>query len=434
MGSPVPSSTDRLRAVTVRLDRDLPVRQLGARSGLLWSRDGLVLAGLGRATELELSRPGGFAAASAQLAALEVGSASTSPGPAVSGAVAFAALPFDPDEPGCLIVPEVTVGVDRSGHRWATLVGPDPGPGPDRELSEVLAQIDGLIGDLPDADARDQTEPEPSAYRLDSVLAAEWWRDEIVARARDRILAGELDKAVLARELVLATDAPIRPEVVIERLHAVFPQAMLFLVDGFVGASPELLVSRRDDVVRAHPLAGTAARASDPAIDQRRIAELLASDKDRWEHRVTIDWLLDNLLPFCSYVDAEPEPSVMTMANVHHFATLVEGRLSSPPAPVLELVAALHPTPALGGSPQKDALALIAELEQTDRGRYGGPVGWVDSAGNGEFAVGIRSAQLDGNQARFFAGVGVVAGSDPEAELAETRAKFRAMLGALIVP
>ncbi len=124
----------------------------------------------------------------------------------------------------------------------------------------------------------------------------------------------------------------------------------------------------------------------------------------------------------------------MTMANVHRLGTMVEGRLSSPAAPVLELVAALHPTPAVGGSPQKEALALIAELEGAERGRYAGPVGWVDAAGNGDFAVGIRSAELDDAGARFFAGVGVVADSDPVAELAETRAKFRAMLGALIVP
>ena len=128
------------------------------------------------------------------------------------------------------------------------------------------------------------------------------------------------------------------------------------------------------------------------------------------------------------------EPSIVTMANVHHLGTLVEGRLSSPPAPVLELVGALHPTPAVGGSPRKDALDLIAELEGTDRGRYAGPVGWVDAAGNGEFAVGIRSAELTPGGARFLAGVGVVADSDPAAELAETRAKVRAMLGALVVP
>jgi len=421
---PVDDSVSDLGSRTIRLDRDLPLRAIGARSGLLWSRDGLVLAGVGRAAEPVLERPGGFAAAGQALAAVAGDRAGAGAGPgAVAGPVAFASLPFDPDRPGRLLVPRILAGSDRSGRRWLTVVGRDPDP------QAALDELEGLAADV------DGPRPaEPGNHRLRSVLAPETWRDDVVARARDRIRRGDLDKAVLARELVLSTDRPIPVDAVVSRLHAAFPQAILFLVDGFVGASPELLVSRRDDVVRAHPLAGTAARATDPAIDQRRIAGLLASDKDRWEHRITIDWLLDNLLPFCSYVDAEPEPSIVTMANVHHLGTLVEGRLSSPPAPILELVAALHPTPAVGGSPQKDALALIAELEQADRGRYGGPVGWVDAAGNGEFAVGIRSAEVVGAEARFFAGVGVVADSDPDAELAETRAKFRAMLGALIVP
>jgi menaquinone-specific isochorismate synthase len=440
-----------LQARSIRLDRDLPVRTFGARSGLLWSRDGLTLAGVGRAAEVPIDRPGGHAAAAAALAGL-VGSVGPGPdggqggrsdrpadqeptGGPVPGPVAFAALPFDPDRPGRLVVPRVLVGSDRAGRRWLTAIGPDPDPA--AELAALDASGRADRDGPPDGDgprSQPAAGPEPSDYRLRSTLTPEAWRDDVVAAARGRIRGGHLDKAVLARELVLETDRPIPAEAVVERLHAAFPNAILFLVDGFVGASPELLVSRRGDVVRAHPLAGTAARATDPAVDQRRMAELLGSDKDRWEHRITIDWLLDNLLPFCSYVDAEPEPSIVTMANVHHLGTLVEGRLSAPSAPVLELVAALHPTPAVGGSPQKDALTLIAELEGADRGRYAGPVGWVDGAGNGEFAVGIRSAELTEGGARFLAGVGVVADSDPAAELAETRAKFRAMLGALIVP
>lgn len=422
---------------TIRLDRDLPIRSIGAASGLLWSRDGLLLAGIGRAVTVPIDRPGGHVAAAAALARLAPpdGGAGVEAapvgGPIADGAVAFTALPFDPDTPGELVVPRVLLGADRAGRRWLTSIGTDP----EAELVAIEAELDALarLG-TGTGEAADEADADPSRFDLRSPLTPEFWRDEVVGRSRDRIADGQLDKAVLARELILETDRPIRPDLVIERLHGAFPQAILFLVDGFIGASPELLISRRGDVVRAHPLAGTAARATDPALDQRRMADLLGSEKDRWEHRITIDWLLDNLLPFCSYVDAEPEPSIVTMANVHHLGTLVEGRLSSPAAPVLELVAALHPTPAVGGSPQKDALALIAELEGAERGRYAGPVGWVDAAGNGEFAVGIRSAELDDGGARFFAGVGVVADSDPVAELAETRAKFRAMLGALIVP
>lgn len=403
-----------LRSRTIRLDGDVSLLSVGAVEGLLWRRDGRTIVGKGRAVEIALDRPGGFAPALSSLAAIG------------TDVVAFAALDFDPDTPGVLIVPEVVIGADRSGHRWLTAVGADPDP--DRALAELIA----------DSETERIAADAPTKFNLSSSLAPEVWRDEVVAPVRDRIRSGELDKTVLAREIQLDTDRPLDAVAIVERLSATFPQAILFLVDGFVGASPELLVSRQDDVVRAHPLAGTAARATDPALDQRRIAELLASAKDRWEHRITIDWLLDSLLAFCSYVDAEPEPSIVTMANVHHLGTLVEGRLSAPSASVLELVAALHPTPAVGGSPQKEALALIAEMERANRGRYAGPVGWVDGAGNGEFAVGIRSAELssDPNRpgARFLAGVGVVGDSDPEAELAETRAKLRAMLGALLVP
>jgi isochorismate synthase EntC len=192
-------------------------------------------------------------------------------------------------------------------------------------------------------------------------------------------------------------------------------------------------VSRAGDVVRAQPMAGTAPRSADPTTDARLAAGLLASTKDQAEHRHTIDMVHDTLLPYCSYLDEEAEPSVVAMANVQHLATRLEGRLSAPAASVVELMAALHPTPAVGGWPTDAALALIDAHEGLDRGRYAGPVGWVDAGGNGEWAVGIRSAELSGTTARVFAGVGVVADSDPAAELDETRAKLQAVLSALVV-
>lgn len=421
-------TSSALRSTTIRIDHDLPLLEIGARSGLLWSREGLVLAGVGRAKRIVIDRPGGFAPAAAELAAM---AGETELDVPATGPVGFAALPFDPDCPGELIVPEVVLGLNPQGQRWLTLID-DQARAHDAE--SVLARAMALVGPAESGSLNHAPVAEPSDYRLRSVLAPEFWRDDVVAKARDRIRQGDLDKAVLARELQLETDEPISMPAVITRLAAAFPAAALFLVEGFVGASPELLVSRHDDVVRAHPLAGTAPRSTDPATDQRQLAGLLASDKDRWEHRITIDWLLDTLLPFCSYVDAEPEPSIVTMANVHHLGTRVEGRLSSPAAAILELVAALHPTPAVGGSPQKHALSLIAELEQAERGRYAGPTGWVDGEGNGEFAVAIRSAEIEERSATIFAGVGVVGDSDPQAELDETRAKFKAMLGALVVP
>ena len=197
--------------------------------------------------------------------------------------------------------------------------------------------------------AADRPEAQVGRYDVRATLAPEVWRDEVMVTGRDRIRAGALDKVVLARELVVETDQLIDVETVAHRLATTFPAAIVFSVDGFVGASPELLVARNGDIVRAHPLAGTAPRASDPAADAGLAAALLASTKDQWEHRITIEWLLDGLLPFCSYVDAEPEPSIVSLANVHHLGTLVEGRLSSPPASALELLGALHPTPAVGG-------------------------------------------------------------------------------------
>lgn len=406
-----------MASTTYRLDTDIDLVALGARSGLLWAREGFALAGIGESESIPFG-PGSALGASEQLAALTGRDDVAVPG---TGAVAFAALPFDHEITDRLIVPRIVVGRAIDGRRWITVMG-------DVSLDEAMAEVEWVLGRAVPSG------PEPSSFRLDSTLAPEIWRDEVVGFARDRILAGDLTKAVLARELRLRTDHPIDIAMVIHRLRSAYPAAILFSVDGFVGASPELLVARDGDIVRAHPLAGTAPRSSDPATDAAHSAGLLGSKKDRWEHRITIDWLLDTLLPFCSYVDAEPDPTIVTLANVHHLGTRVEGRLSAPASSVLELVAALHPTPAVGGQPQDVALALIEALERTDRGRYAGPCGWVDGSGNGGFAVSVRSAEISGAEARIFAGVGVVGESDPAAELAETRSKFQAMLGALIRP
>ncbi len=411
-------------ATSLSLDTVPDLISVGARTGLLWSRAGVRLAGLGQARLIHTDNMAELTSSAAELAAIPTDTASTATGYG-TGAVAFATLPFDRQSPGSLIVPRVLLGEAPDGRRWITVMEDDDQT---VDIAAALARIEA-VGSRPVPDG-----PESTSFDLMSTLAPEIWRDEVVEFARSRIAAGELDKAVLARELVLRTDQPIDPAQVIERLRRSYQSAILFSVDGFIGASPELLISRIDRVVRAHPLAGTAARSSDPAEDQRMAAGLLSSDKDRWEHRITIEWLLDTLLPFCSFVDAEPEPTIVSLANVHHLGTRVEGRLSQPAAGVLELVESLHPTPAVGGQPQDRALALIKGLERMDRGRYAGPTGWVDSAGNGEFAVSVRSAQIDNTEARLWAGVGVVEDSDPAAELAETRAKFQAMLSALVRP
>ncbi|MFV2039861.1 MAG: isochorismate synthase MenF, partial [Acidimicrobiales bacterium] len=369
-----------MKSTTERLDADLDMVGIGAASGMLWRRDELVMAGIGEACRIPVdrrSRSVGAAQAQEQLAALAGPDQIGLPG---SGPVAFAAMPFDPDQPGELVIPRVLLVRGSEGRCWITVVS-----------DGSVSPADGIgLASAVLADSRPG--PAGTSLELSSPISPEDWRDKVAA-ARDRIRTGALTKAVLARELVLRSDAPLDQPAILVRLVAQHPSATVFALDGFVGASPELLVSRSDDVVRAHPLAGTAPRASAGAADQQMAAGLLASEKDRWEHRITIDWLLDELLRFCSYVDAEPEPSIVSLPNVHHLGTRVEGRLSSPAASVLELVAALHPTPAVGGDPQPEALRLIAELEGAERGRYAGPTGWVDGQGNGAFCVAIRSAQ-----------------------------------------
>ena len=241
---------------------------------------------------------------------------------------------------------------------------------------------------------------------------------------------GDARKVVLAREIVVTPDEPFDVDVVLDRLRTTYPGCHVFAVDGFVGASPELLVSRAGDIVRSHPMAGTAPRGGDPTTDARLAASLLASTKDRQEHQITIDMVHDTLLPWCSYLDYEAEPSIVPVANVQHLATLVEGRLSQPAPSVLELVAALHPTPAVCGSPRDEALAFIARARRASTAAATrAPSAGSTAGGNGTWAVSVRCAELDGTVARVYAGNGIVADSDPDTELAETRAKLQAMLG-----
>jgi menaquinone-specific isochorismate synthase len=273
----------------------------------------------------------------------------------------------------------------------------------------------------------------PAGFQLTAQPEPVVWC-EAVARACAELQAGEADKVVLARQVEVVTDSDLPVDAILKRLRQTFPDALRFSIEGFIGASPELLVARSGDIVRCHPLAGTSPRSGDPTTDARLAAALLASDKNRAEHRHTIDLVHDVLLGYCSYLDEEAEPSVVAVANVQHLGTRVQGRLASPPASVVELVCVLHPTPAVCGRPRQAALELIARHENLPRGRWAGPVGWVDAQGNGSWAVGIRSAEIAGRHTRVFAGVGVLPDSDPAAELAETRAKLQAVLGAIVRP
>ncbi|MBU6329947.1 MAG: isochorismate synthase [Acidobacteria bacterium] len=422
-----------LLARTRRLDGEIDLVALAGDDGLLLCREGVGLAGIGMSGRIDLERRSGEQDAASlrdQLSAIAVENAVGGPG---TGAVALGALPFAPHQPGHLTIPRVVVGRNEDGEQWVTTItGGDERPSDD-EIEELIARgRPSTRGFRRDASL---TSPDrsPSSYSVRSEVPPSRWC-EAVAAATERIRAGELDKVVLARVVEVMADAEILPSAVLAHLRRTHPASVLFSIEGFVGATPEMLVSRHGDIVRAHPMAGTAPRSGDTETDARLAAALLASPNTRAEHRHTIDMVHDTLLPWCSFLDEEDEPSIVAMANVQHLATRLEGRLSEPAASVIELVTALHPTPAVGGTPRDRALELIDGLEPIDRGRYAGPVGWIDTAGNGVWVVGIRSAEISGHTARLSAGVGVVADSDPETELAETRAKLQTMLTAIVRP
>jgi menaquinone-specific isochorismate synthase len=332
-----------------------------------------------------------------------------------TGALAIGALPFTPDPGATLVVPAEVFGRTPDGSVWSTAVGADPVP-----------------ASLP-ARAATPGRRSPSSFRLTAVPAHDAWC-AAVADAVARVDAGELEKVVLARAVEVEANGPLVVDEILHRLRALFPSCMVFSADGFVGASPELLVARLGLDVCSVPLAGTVARSGDPATDDRLGAGLLASTKDRHEHGLVVDAVASVLRPVCRVLDVPAEPEIVPLRNVAHLGTCVHGRLAEPAPSALALARRLHPTPAVAGTPTAAALALMARLEEAPRGRYAGPVGWVDGRGNGEWAVGIRSAEVHGSRARLMSGVGIVAGSDPDDELAETQLKLQALLAAVVRP
>lgn len=391
-----------MRAHTRPLETDVDLNDIAGGDGFLFVRDGVGIAGRGVAARVPLGD------AAAALSAIDhvddVGNVYP---------LAIGCVPFEPGTLCELVIPQVVVGKAADGRRWMTLIDdatsditPTPRPQPRAQEFNVAPLTD-----------------------IDHYLAA-------VATARDTVRDGLLTKAVIARQVLVTSPEAIDVHAVLRRLKASFGSSYRYSVDGFIGASPELLVAVEGNTVRCHPLAGTTPRTGDPETDRKAAAELLASEKNQIEHRVVIDMIYDTLLPWCSYLDWEPEPSIISVANVQHLGTAMEGHLSDPRPHVLELVRALSPTPALGGFPRAEALELIAKVEGFTRGRYGGAVGWVDSAGDGTWAVAIRCAELsaDRRQARLVAGGGIVAASEPLSELAETQAKLQAMLSAIVRP
>lgn len=331
---------------------------------------------------------------------------------AASGPIAVGALRFDGE--GRLVVPARVVGRDPAGRGWRTTIGRPDGPAPLPRLHAA---------DVPARSHR---------YSVEAVQDRDWW-DAAVRAALAEIASGEVEKVVLAREVVVESDAPFPAKDVLARLRAAQPGCTVYGVPGFVGASPELLVRRRGRTVESRPMAGTAPRGGSEADDTAVAARLLASAKDRHEHRLVVDAVVDALRGSCERVVAEA-PEAVRLATVTHLATRVSATLRAGAPSALALARALHPTPAVGGAPRDAAVRLLERLEPFARGPYAAPVGWVAADGDGELVVGLRGAELAGRRARLLAGAGIVAGSDPAAEWAETQAKLEPMLRALVRP
>jgi len=377
----------------------------------LHGSDGLV--GWGEVARFSASGPERFRAADAWWRSfterLEVRDEVGMPG---CGPVAFASFTFaDTSAGSVLLVPRVLVG-RRAGRAWITEFSHGDGPSAVRAVAPVRAS-----GQLRYADGR---------------LPATRYRDA-VAEAVRRMRSGALVKAALAHDLLAIDDEPLDARFLLRGLVRRYPTCWSYAVDGLVGATPELLIRRTADTVQSRVLAGTSwPDETGPADPDDLAARLLGSEKDRHEHTLAVDSLAEALRPLCRTLQVPGTPEVIALRNVSHLSTDIAGTLDPDrPATLLGLAAAVHPTAAVGGTPRDAAVTLIAELEGMDRGRYAGPVGWVDGHGDGELGIALRCAQLDGSTARLFAGCGVVADSDPDTEVQEAAAKMLAVRDAL---
>ncbi|MFP5019704.1 isochorismate synthase [Pseudonocardia phyllosphaerae] len=407
-----PTTALRVRTRPLQLDGPLLDVLPGGAGELSWVREGDGLVGWGCAARFTGSGRSRFADADTWWRAVVAGSAVTDdvrlPG---TGAVAFGSFTFDPGSPGsALVVPRVVVG--RRGDRaWVTEIVP------------------------PGTEFDDAPLPAPSPVRpggrlrySDNEVSATRYRG-VVAEAVERMQAGELDKVVLAHDLLAHADTPLDARFLLRGLSTRYPTCWSFAVDGLVGATPELLLRLHGRTLESRVLAGTMW----PATTGDDVGgALIASAKDRREHAYAVDSLAASLRPLVAELQVPEAPQVLTLPNVSHLASDVRARLDPQrPVSLLTLLEAVHPTAAVGGTPTPDAMAMIAEIEGMDRGRYAGPVGWVDAEGGGEMGIALRCAELTGHTARLFAGGGIVADSDPDAEVCEAAAKMRAVRDAL---
>jgi menaquinone-specific isochorismate synthase len=403
-----------LRVRTTLLDLDPAISLLDvlpAEAPVSWLRRGEGLVGWGVAAAVRTSGSTRFSDAAKwwaeATAQAEVSDTVNEPG---SGLVSFGTFAFS-DEPGdsVLVVPRVVVG-RRGDVAWVTVV--------DAEPVEVTLQVPAAS---------------PGAVTFaDGALNGDEWMSA-VADAVARINAGDLEKVVLARDLIATAAAPIDVRWPLGRLASTYPMCWTFHVDGMFGATPELLVRRERGLVTSRVLAGTIRRTNDDGRDLALAATLARSSKDLEEHEYAVRSVAEALEPHCSSMNVPEAPFVLHLPNVMHLATDVAGVVhDAGEVSSLQLAEALHPSAAVGGTPTPVASALISEIEGMDRARYAGPVGWMDANGDGEWGIALRSGELSGAQVRLFAGCGIVGDSDPEAELAESQAKFVPVRDALV--
>ncbi|MDT7746509.1 MAG: menaquinone-specific isochorismate synthase [Pseudonocardiales bacterium] len=385
------------------------------RGPLCWVRGSEGLVGWGEVARFNTRGPDRFEAADAWwrsfTSRVEVTDEVGLPG---SGPVAFVSFAFSPDsDESVLVVPQVVVG-SRDGVGWIT---------------EIDA---GAASRLPSVRRVAPVRRATGVRYSEGLQSVEGWR-RAVSEAVARMRRGDLFKAVFAHDLMATADEPLDPRFLLGGLAERYPTCWSYAVDGLVGATPELLLRRTGTEVSSRVLAGTNWLGELSGSDADELGPaLLASGKDREEHRYAVESLVDRLRPLCAEVHSPAEPSVLRLPNVTHLSSDITAHLDpADPPSLLRLAGAVHPTAAVGGTPTEPALRLIAELEDMDRGRYAGPVGWVGARGDGELGVALRCALLSGSTARLFAGCGVVADSDPDTEVAEAAAKLVAVRSAL---
>ncbi|MGA2319757.1 MAG: isochorismate synthase [Solirubrobacteraceae bacterium] len=444
------SGSETLAAISLALPADVDPSAVvcaSRRAGEPWfvleqpDRSRAALAALGQAATLSAGGPERFKLIARRWRALTAAAVADRPEDAHGGGlVALGGFAFAPDggssphwagfEPASLIVPELTLvrsernGVLTVGLTIAALAAPDD------TTEQLLVRLEGRLGELR-ARSLPLLDPAPAGrFQVASAMPPEHY-EAAVARAVELIGAGEIEKIVLAREVQVHAPSSYDPAAVFGVLREEFPSCLVFCVgrgDGtLLGASPELLVRREGHRVSTLALAGSTRRSADPAVDAHLGEQLLRDRSYREEHAIVARRIERTLRPHAVWVAASPEPELVRIANIQHLATPIRAQLKAP-MQALELAGLMHPTPAVAGEPLERAAPLIPALEGLDRGWYSGPLGWTDAAGDGEFCVALRCALLRGPLARCYAGNGIVRGSQPASELAETEVKLSALL------